>query len=621
MENLILNKKIRRTIISILLMSGLIISGYSLLTGNRENTAANTGTDKEEIITLEAYRVMAKDISSIISLSGTTEPLDEVTVSPKISGKVVSIYAHEGDRVTASQILIQLERDQALLAAYHNAQASLSNTIAATNQDISMAELAVTTAQTNLSNTKINTAESVRNAELAIEAAEVALESAEKSLGNTKNTNEQTIRNAYDSITTIMHSNLTVNKTALTAIGDIIGEEPGEEDANDDYKDVLGVKDLQSLSNTKNLFWQAKDIYEMANNNYHGLTKAASYNEIDQAVNDVSASLNLIKQALNQTRILLDNTITKSGFSATSLNALKISVGTYLASIDAAISTLQAKEQAIINAKLVKTTSSDAVRAAYDAAKNNLERAEQSLVLAQSQAKTQIDASKKQLELAQAGLASAQSRAKLQIIAVQAQLDSIQARLGNTTIVAPISGILSQVLIDNGEMAMAGKPLASIVNTGSIKIELALTEFDIGQVSVSQEVKVSLAAYPKEEFVGRVYYVSFVADAMSKRFPVKIQLSNEDKKIKAGMVAQVNIITAKQSNILAIPKSAVFTEESVEKVYVVDENSKIKIKTVKIEPISGEEVIVKEGLTKGEKVVVNSNYELREGDEVNIMTN
>jgi multidrug efflux pump subunit AcrA (membrane-fusion protein) len=102
MENLILNKKIRRTIISILLMSGLIISGYSLLTGNRENTAANTGTDKEEIITLEAYRVMAKDISSIISLSGTTEPLDEVTVSPKISGKVVSIYAHEGDRVTAS---------------------------------------------------------------------------------------------------------------------------------------------------------------------------------------------------------------------------------------------------------------------------------------------------------------------------------------------------------------------------------------------------------------------------------------------------------------------------------------------------------------------------------------
>ncbi|MDP3052641.1 MAG: efflux RND transporter periplasmic adaptor subunit [bacterium] len=620
MKNLIAtNKKTRRTIIGIILMIGLIISGYSLL-ANKNESAINSGAVDENIITALTYKLAPKTISSDIFLSGATRPLGEVMVSPKMSGKIVGMYAQEGSAVHAGQTLIQLEQDQTLLAACNNAQANLTNTIAATNQDISMAELAVTTAETNLSNTKINTEENIRNAELAVAAAKVAVESAEKSLGNTKSASKQTIKNAYDSIKTTMQSNLSAINTALIAVGDIIGESPGNATANDDYQNVLGVKNTQSLTDTKSMFLQAKNNYETAKNNYTSLTADPSFSNMDNAVNSANSYLDLIKQTLNQTNILLDNTITCSGFTATNLSALKTLINTNLTSIDTAISALQTKEQAIINAKLADTTSSDTTQSAYDAAKSGLDIAKQALVLAQSQAKTRIDAAQKQLESAQAGIESAKKRADLQITAAQGQLNSAQAQLSNTTILAPISGAANQIFINSGEMAMAGQPVVSIVNTSGIKIELALTEFDIGQASIGQEAKIALAAYPDEEFIGHVYYISSVADAMSKKFPIKIQLDNKDGRIKAGMVADVKIITAKQENVLAIPKSAVFIEDGVEKVYMV-ENSIVKIKNIKTEAVNNEELKIIEGLVEGDIIVIEGNYELQEGGEININNN
>jgi len=159
--------------------------------------------------------------------------------------------------------------------------------------------------------------------------------------------------------------------------------------------------------------------------------------------------------------------------------------------------------------------------------------------------------------------------------------------------------------------------VAELVDTSSIKIELSLTEFDVGKIFVGQEAEVRLRAYPNEKFVGKVYYVSSVADPVSKKFPVKIRLENSDGKIKAGMVADVKIITDKQKDVLIIPKSAVFKEEGVEKVYVA-ENSKVKIKTVKTEAIDQDRSKVVEGLSAGEEIIVNGNYNLKEGELVTV---
>lgn len=619
MISLILNKISKQAMIGILLLVGLTTSACSLLVDNNK-IESNVIDKKKRIISVETIEIAPQNISNGISLSGTTKPLDEVMVSPKMTGKIISFSVKEGESVNAGQIIARLEQDSVLLASYNNAQTALTNTIATVNQDISNVDLAVTTAEINLTNTKINTKENIRNAELGIDLANVALESAEELLNNTQNSSEQSIQNAYVNIKTTMQSNLSSIKTALTAVGDIIGEDPGTANANDDYEDVLGGKDLQSLSNTKSLFLQIKKNYADVENNYYNLNALSLYNNIDSVASEMNISLILTKDTLNQTLIMLDNTITKSDFSSGDLSALKISVNTNLTSVNTAISSLQSNQQTIAGAKLSDTNSGDSMATAYDLARKNLEKAKQGLVLTETQAKTQVDAVEKQLESTKANLESAKKRAKLQISSAEGQVNSISAQLKNTVIIAPISGILNQTLIETGEIAIAGRPIAGIVNVESIKIELAVTEFDIVRILNEQEVNILLSAYPEEKFLGNIYYVGLVADQINKKFPIKIQVSNEDNRIKAGMMAQVKILFGEQKDVLIIPKTAIFMEENIEKVYIVDKNKRIKILSIKTE-LSEELTLIKDGLVEGDIVVINGNYELKDGDEVNIINN
>ncbi len=253
---------------------------------------------------------------------------------------------------------------------------------------------------------------------------------------------------------------------------------------------------------------------------------------------------------------------------------------------------------------------------AYDNAKVTLDSTIAAMKKEKKAAKVAVEiADGDEEDQAEANYSSVKKSAELKIAIAQGQLDSAQAKLSNTTIVAPISGVIDQIYAKVGEMVTTSSPVANIVNTESIEIELALTEFDINKVSVGQKAEINLAAYPNEKFIGTVHYVSSVADSGNKKFPVKIQLDNADGKIKAGIVAQIDIVISKQDNVIIIPQTAVFMEGDTEKVYLVGSDSRNKIVTIKTESF-GDKLKVVEGLVGNEEVVIRGTYELEEGEKV-----
>jgi len=85
-------------------------------------------------------------------------------------------------------------------------------------------------------------------------------------------------------------------------------------------------------------------------------------------------------------------------------------------------------------------------------------------------------------------------------------------------------------------------------------------------------------------------------------------------------MADVEIITHQENGILVIPKSAVFEDDDgLEKVYLIDNDSRIKITSVKTEAVGKDELKVIEGLVEGDKVVVNGDYELEKGEMVDVV--
>jgi RND family efflux transporter MFP subunit len=573
MTNLIKNKIYRRILFSVVLIAGLVIAARLLFTGNGGNFsqanilggAPDDAVSAEKTVNVQIRKISPENIIQNISVSAVTKPQNEAKVSSKMTGRVVDIYFKEGDWVNAGQAIIQLEQDQILRVAYNNAQTNLINTRASIDQDI-------------------------RAAEVAVGAAKTALANAEKSLNNVSTNNEQMIDDAYTSAFNTSRNAVLTGTNAIVTATDLqykyfFGND--QEDLRIADKKSRAVWLLLGESNAGR--WISQFIIPLNGGVKGQIEEAAadfSQEKIDRILIDIVPAMQAIRDLLTEIRATLD-------WKYNVLASEKTAVDTSRAGIEASLNALSNVQQVITNAKLGKNTGNDAAQSAYDSAK-------------------------KQLESAEANLASIKKKAELQIAVAQGQLDSVQAQLGNTTITAPISGIISKKFIEAGEMAVAGSPVVNIVNTKGIEIELFLTEFDIGKVLVGQEAQVSLAAYPNEEFLGKIYYVGFVADPISKKFPVKIQLGNEGGKIKAGMLAEIRIITKKQENVLVIPKTSVFIENGIEKVYTV-KNSVVEIKSVKTEVISDSELKVIEGLIEGDEVVIEGNYDLNNGDLVSIL--
>ncbi len=575
MKNLTKNKIYRRILFGIIIVTGLIIissafsktrdSNFSQANILNGSSTGTTNVSNKEAVVVQTKKISLENITQSISTSAVTKPSDKAKVSPKMTGKVVGIYFKEGDWVSAGQTIIQLEQDQTLRVAYNNAQTNLINTRASMDQDI-------------------------KAAEVAVEAAKVALANVEKSLNNNSATNEQAIDDAYTNALNTSRSAVLTGTNAIISVTNLqhkyFRTSGNQEALRIAEKKSQAIELLLGEPNAGQ--WISQFIIPL-NGGVKGQIENATINfsqeKVDQILVDIVPALQAVRDLLTEVRADLD-------WKHAVLSSEKAEVDAARVNIESYITALSGSKQAITNTKLGKTTGNDAVQSAYDNAE-------------------------KQLESAEANLVGAKKRAKLQIAAAQGQIDSVQAQLGNTTITSPISGVINKKYIEVGEMAIAGNPVAEIVNTRDIEIELSLTEFDIGKIFIGQKAEISLAAYPDEKFIGKVCYVSSVADPVNKKFPVKIQLENTDGRIKAGMVANIKIITNQQKDVLVIPKSAVFEEENTEKVYVV-ENSKVKIKIIKTEVIDEDKLKVVGGLSAGEKVIVNGNYNLEDGDLVTI---
>jgi RND family efflux transporter MFP subunit len=135
--------------------------------------------------------------------------------------------------------------------------------------------------------------------------------------------------------------------------------------------------------------------------------------------------------------------------------------------------------------------------------------------------KTQYEVSESQLKQVQAGLAVSDNQ------------------LNYTEIKAPFSGFIGYCNTVKGETVNPGVPLLSVVNLSKVYVTVNLNNDNIGRVKKDQVVKVKLQSYPAEQFPGRVVQIAPAANALTKTFPVRVELDNPGQKIKAGMIAEV----------------------------------------------------------------------------------
>jgi len=136
-------------------------------------------------------------------------------------------------------------------------------------------------------------------------------------------------------------------------------------------------------------------------------------------------------------------------------------------------------------------------------------------------------------------------------------------------------------------------------------VDINLDETDVAQVTVGQEALVSVDAFPDAELIGDVTYIAPIAETQSGvvLYPVTVRLEPNEFPVRAGMTADVEIISASQEGALIVPLRAVHTEGERAYVYRLVGGQAEQVE-VTLGMMTDTEVEITGGLAEGDEVSV-----------------
>jgi multidrug efflux pump subunit AcrA (membrane-fusion protein) len=233
-------------------------------------------------------------------------------------------------------------------------------------------------------------------------------------------------------------------------------------------------------------------------------------------------------------------------------------------------------------------------------------------------AKNQLKSAQEQLSLIEEGTDQETIRAlEAQVLAAKAALQQAQAQLDNSYLTSPISGTVAFRNIEPGEMAVLGSPAFTVADLSKLKVKFNIPEEVVGKIKLGDDVKFVVTSAGSQEFAGKITQISPMADFRYKAFPVEAFIENPSEILKPGMFVEVYIPLESKTNVLTIPKEALVEERGEKIVYTVKNNTAIKNK-VKIGVEDAKNVEVIEGLSEGDTVVVEGQFNLNDGIKVTV---
>lgn len=184
-----------------------------------------------------------------------------------------------------------------------------------------------------------------------------------------------------------------------------------------------------------------------------------------------------------------------------------------------------------------------------------------------------------------------------------ASLSAAKKNYDDTRIKSPISGFVSRKNIEFGTMVPMGAVVYRVVDLSKMKLIVSIPQEIINKVSVGEKALVNVSALNGQVYNGTVKRISPQADEATGGFMVEILVQNSDGKIKGGMTAKIDLLIAKEQNVLAIPEYALVSKNDENYVYRIS-NDYAELVKIELGESIGENVIIESGLSVGDKIVV-----------------
>ena len=199
----------------------------------------------------------------------------------------------------------------------------------------------------------------------------------------------------------------------------------------------------------------------------------------------------------------------------------------------------------------------------------------------------------------------------------QAQATVSSNQVGYTQLVSDTAGVVTALNGEVGQVVGAGTPIATVVRAGEREVQISVPEGT--EVSVGQQASVSFWALPGVEATGHVREIASMADPVTRTYKVCVAVTDLPKAAKLGMTAKVslgnnhdNLTNSTDSKAVTqasasaptftLPAQALYQVNNKTQVWLVQDN-KAQLVDVVVAGYAGNDVIISQGLSKGDRVI------------------
>jgi membrane fusion protein (multidrug efflux system) len=188
---------------------------------------------------------------------------------------------------------------------------------------------------------------------------------------------------------------------------------------------------------------------------------------------------------------------------------------------------------------------------------------------------------------------------------------------------SPISGTLTRLPARVGSQVNPSMPVAQVSQTDDLEITVSVAERFISQIQEGLSAMVRLDAFPGERFPATVTELNPVVDPLTRTLEVRLRFDQADRRIRAGMFAEVRLITESREDIVKVPADVRIRRFGEDFVFVLteDEEGTARVERRRVTPgILIDNILeVTEGLAAQEMVVYQGQTLLENGVRVRVI--
>ena len=224
-------------------------------------------------------------------------------------------------------------------------------------------------------------------------------------------------------------------------------------------------------------------------------------------------------------------------------------------------------------------------------------------------------------------VSQAYQSARSQVEQAQATLRQAQINLGYCNLTSPIDGVVLDRHIEVGSLIEPNTVAFSVADTSKLKAVFGVSDIQVERLKAGSSRTLTTEALPGVALTGKITSIAPNADPTTRTFNVEVTVSNDDGRLRPGMIASLQLAgaSAPVAEALTLPLNAIVRpphDNNDFAVYTIQDRagrSVAHLRKVDLGDIVGNEITVAKGVSTGDRVIIRGATMVSEGDEVRII--